>query len=701
MDDLTHHHFDATVARQRLLARLDALRRRLKWHVAVTSVLRLLLLTLVLALLSFLLDRTFRLGLAVRVALLLPAVVFVAYRAWQWLAAPLLQPIDAVTLADTIDRAAGRPGDLAPRVATLLQLDPASPHNGSAAMAHAALESADAELRRVDWLTRLNESRLGLLEMSVGGVVFVAVALVAAFPQSSGLWARRWFAGSNDPWPQKTYLTVGGLTDDRRLLVPRGEPATLFVRVRAGSVEPEQVRVSRLPGSGPRVDATMNRFAPSDFRHELPPMNTPETIRVSGGDDEPEPIRVEPIDRPRVESLRLTSQHPTDLSPTTHDFGGDSTDSRFLAQTTLRLRVRVSVALDKFVTGESGVTVNKVNDREYELAWTHERPMHFRMDLTASGTGLSAETTPLTIGLLIDQPPRVSLAYSGVRQRITPQATLPLTIDARDDYGLRDAGLVAKTEWLDADQQRQTRATTRPVYGPQQPANEKEVQLRDQFSVADLHAPPGAIVSVGAVASDARYEGSQTARSKEAVFRLVTPEDLFKEILLRQQGERAKFRKATDQAAALAQELAALSPETAGGAARRHRELLRETSRVATSLVESITEMRLNTLGTPESYALMQRSVTDPLKALAGGPMAEQRDALDATAAGGTPDAAAATGRQERIVAQMNAILKQMAQWDSFVDVINQLNEIIRLQERAKQTTDGLKTKETDSAFDN
>src|SRR3712207_7195606 len=41
---------------------------------------------------------------------------------------------------------------------------------------------------------------------------------------------------------------------------------------------------------------------------------------------------------------------------------------------------------------------------------------------------------------------------------------------------------------------------------------------------------------------------------------------------------------------------------------------------------------------------------------------------------------------QEQIVARMNEILKQMSQWDSFVDVINQLNEIIKLQEDRKST---------------
>ncbi|MGC4031966.1 MAG: hypothetical protein QM754_09580 [Tepidisphaeraceae bacterium] len=689
--------FDSAAARERLLRQLESFKHRLQWHLAVTATLKLLLLTFALALLSFLIDRTFRIGFSVRLPLLLIGVGVIGHRAWQWLIEPLMQRWDAVTLADAVDRAAGTSADLAPRVATLLQLENTG---GSTAMTHAAVRGAAERLSQVDWQAKLNDRRLGLHEIAVGAATILIAATIVAFPQSSGIWFKRWLAGSNTPWPQKTYLDIVGLTEDRRLLVPRGEAATVLVRVRPGSIEPQQITLVRRPANGSRVDAVMNRFAPSDFRHDLPPVNAAEVVEIAGGDDEPEPIRIEPIDRPRIEKLELLTQHPTDAKPVPHDFSGDDSDLRFLPQTAMRLRVRVSSPLQKFTFAENDVAVQKVDDRDYELQWTHRRPMRFQIELTASGTGLTSLVTPLSIGLLNDQPPRVSLAYSGVRQRITPRATIPITIDARDDFGLETAGLATKIDWLDANQQRQTKATTQPLFGPQHPAVEKDVQLKEMFAVTSLNPLPGALISIAATAADARYEGPQVARSKEATFRVVTPEELFKEILLRQQGERAKFRKLVDSINALRQEVAALTPTTAATVARKHRDALRETERISNVLTETLTEMRLNALGTEESYGLMQRTVIDPLKAVAGGRMVEQRDALDAAATNGPSDIAGLTTRQDRIIEQMNAILKQMAQWDSFVDVLNQLNEIIRLQEQAKQTTDRLKTKETNSAFD-
>jgi len=72
------------------------------------------------------------------------------------------------------------------------------------------------------------------------------------------------------------------------------------------------------------------------------------------------------------------------------------------------------------------------------------------------------------------------------------------------------------------------------------------VQTRT-FDVAARKLPPGAVLSLTGLATDACYTGRQTSRSRTDTFRVVSPEELFKEILLHQQAERAKFRKAIDE----------------------------------------------------------------------------------------------------------------------------------------------------------
>jgi hypothetical protein len=109
----------------------------------------------------------------------------------------------------------------------------------------------------------------------------------------------------------------------------------------------------------------------------------------------------------------------------------------------------------------------------------------------------------------------------------------------------------------------------------------------------------------------------------------------------------------------------------------------------------------------------MERNVLAPLKALQDELIGPQTAAIDslvsaATAAGAQSPAAApdadklrtALDRQEQIISRMKQILKQMAQWDSFVDVLNQLEQIIKLETGVKDRSEKLERKDTEGLFD-
>jgi uncharacterized protein YdcH (DUF465 family) len=220
--------------------------------------------------------------------------------------------------------------------------------------------------------------------------------------------------------------------------------------------------------------------------------------------------------------------------------------------------------------------------------------------------------------------------------------------------------------------------------------------------VSPLKLSPGGLLSISASATDACYTGPQTGQSRVASFRIVSPEELFREILVRQQGERAKFRRVIEQSQGLRDQINTLvSQEAASQVARQHRLVQREVFRIQNSLTEALTEMRLNALGSPEAYDLMERNIIAPMKSMHDVEMSQQRDLLDslgkADSAGQLADA---SNRQEQLISKMQDILKQMSQWDSFVDVLNQLNEIIKLETQVKTTTDDMQKKQTESIFD-
>jgi hypothetical protein len=563
-----------------------------------------------------------------------------------------------------------------------------------------AVTVADDSLRSADFESNLNEKRHRLNFRSIIVIAAVSILLILLNLGTFGLWFRRWFLGSSEPWPQKTYLAIAGLQDGR-IIVPHGEPYTLRVMAsKESSAIPDAISLRLREGKGPRTSAAMTKFASNDFRFDLPAVQTQVSFEAEGGDDDIGPYIIEPVDRPKITSLALSSQHPTEKQPVAHNFGGQDADLAFLPKTKLELTFEANVPIAEAKVSGAPAEVKQIADKKFSISWTHEKPVAMQIEMVSDRAKLTSLPTPVTIGLKIDQPPRVSLSFTGVRQRITPMAKIPLTILARDDSGIAKIELANKGEYLDADKKQQSLTSSNVLAGPFDPATEPEIQTKKEFDVTALKLVSGAILSLTASATDQRYEAPQTGVSRPATFRIVAPEELFREILLRQQSERAKFRKQIDECGKIKETLTTLaSTSTAGQVARQHRNVQHEAQRIGTTLAESIEEMRLNGLGTPEAYKMMQDKVLTPLKQMDAELMIPQRDALDGLGSQSVK-LEEVSAREDQIIAKMQEILKNMSQWDSFVDVLNQLNEIIRLQEGVKVGTDALKTKQTKDVFD-
>jgi hypothetical protein len=405
----------------------------------------------------------------------------------------------------------------------------------------------------------------------------------------------------------------------------------------------------------------------------------------------------------------------------------------FLPKTKLELTLtsNVPVAEVKLKSSQQmpgPAQLRRLSDRTFAIGWTHEAPVQLNFELVGTVGDLTSVPTPVSIGLKVDQAPRVTLQYSGVRTRITPMAHVPLNVQTRDDYGVIKVDLATRIEPPASPESigsaTQPSATSKPATAPAvaardgvipllapstQPssqavpslAGQLESQFKHEFDVSAEKLSPGALLSFAARATDACYTGAQTGTSRTVTFRVVTPEELFREILLRQQAERSRFRKGIAESEKLRADLASLSsPDAASALARQHRLTQREVGRIANALTECLTEMRLNVLGGPEAWDLMENGIIKPLRTLNDGLMSEQRDTLDGLSRTVDPKRLAEAGtRQEQIVTAMNQILKQMSQWDSFVDVINQLNEIIKLQDNVKNNTEKLKEKQAEDVF--
>jgi hypothetical protein len=694
---------------QSLIDRLNEFRRHVRGRLLFEGLARLLAATVVLAVITFILDRVFRLSLPARVAMVVAAGIALCMVIWRELIAPLRLKLDPLTLAAALDRMSGRnDGFITSRVGTVLEL-PATLQQAkppSMAMVHLAASQCHSALAEIDFDAKLNDRRRNWAFAIFLFAVIFPILLASSAPSSTRLWVARMLAGSNEPWPQKTYLEVAGLANGV-IVVPRGEAFVLRVKASESSVVPELVSIRFREGEARREEENLTSFGKNDFRYEFSSITAPVEVEVFGGDAAIGPFTLRPADRPHITDLKLIAQHPTEKQPTTYNFNGDS-DLSFLPRTHVQLLFGASTAIAEAhikssTTQPSQADLRQLDDTHFTMEWTHNAGVQLEIELVSRDAHLASAPTTVTVGLKVDQPPRVTLGYTGVKLRVTSRAKIPLTVDARDDYGLASVSLSAKNESPDPANPGHllTSILAIPLYGPVNPTTETEIQPKQNLELESLKLPIGSLVTVNASATDACYLGPQTTASRPITFRVVAPEELFREILLRQQAERAKFRKQADEVRSMREQMNLVtSADNVQTLAHRHRAMQHEVTRITTALTESLTEMRLNQLGTDEAYELMQKNVLTPLQRLNEELLNAQKDALDSLSPTDGAALAAVESRQDDTYTRMNEILHQMSQWDSFVDVLNQLNEVIKLQDQAEQKTTELKKKETEGIFD-
>ncbi len=184
----------------------------------------------------------------------------------------------------------------------------------------------------------------------------------------------------------------------------------------------------------------------------------------------------------------------------------------------------------------------------------------------------------------------------------------------------------------------------------------------------------------------------QTGRSSALALQVVSPDELFYEILIRQRAERTKFL-AVVEATEKQTPILAGNP-TADDYLTMMRQLhsgSRQLDQIAGRIADTLQEMKLNQIGSPKSHRLLQEGVIDPLRALTTGPMNQLRGLLQTLAgAGASPGANKEAARRlhQETVTKMRNILDQMSQWESFVNVVNQVAEVIRMQQKVLQETE-------------
>ena len=718
--------------RQAVTARLAALRKRLRNALAIEGGVWMLTVLLGLVALSLAVDWWLRLSTAVRMPLAIIALcgfVVLAYRKLIW---SLRLSGNDLDWAEVLDRR--RPG-VGESIANVLQL----PHlldrgvHASPSMIHATVTRQALEFGRVDLDGLVNVGRQRKLLCALALLLVASVALPLIWPAVANLWARRWLLGSDVRWPQQTYVSIRGANDGRPILAARGESLVLEVSsspkferrpqgwLLKGRGEPLLVETDAAPKSqlpaqvairyrlsnGQSRQGNFTHFEGGTFRYELPPVSEPLHFSLTADDDWLGPIDVQPIDRPSVESLVITARTPGSKTPQKFRAGETESQLLFLPKTQVEMNVTSRQDLEdaQLVTKEGPMHLSRIDDRKYTTKWEMSQPLTLELNLVGKVGGLSSKPYFLTIGLLIDRDPRVMVRSSGVGRRVTPQAQIPLSLRVLDDFGVTDVTLELERTGVEQEKLKTT-STTVDLGGPDasQGRDASEFEQTHVVRVAQHKAVAGNILKLRASARDNCVLGAHTGQSRWLSFQVVTPEELFYEILTRQREQRARFAARHQTAKGQLEALDRLEkPEGTAGMLRAHQVVSRQVWQIANYLDASLEEMKLNELGTIQTRELLATSIIAPMRELHGKQLTAMRRELDRLATARTIEPASkqeALKLQRGVIETMQRILERMSQWESFVDVVNQLRQIRKLQDFVLKSTEQTQKDRTEDVFD-
>lgn len=724
-------------ARDRLRAELARLRRRLRLELGLELLTEAAAAIVAVGALLVALDWRLRPGLPARGALLAVAsaaiLAFVAVRAARrWRAARL----DDLTFALTLDRL--RPG-LGQQVADVLQLPDqldAPGASASPAMIRLAVHRAVEALASSGWTRLWNRGRTASHVALAALALAVPAAFAALAPDAARLSLARWLLGSDERWPQSTYLAVVNLDGRGRLLAPRDERALLEVRSDVPLIEerggrwavggrgaplllrrkpeglrhPEVVTVRERSPKAPTRSANMTETSPAHYQYEFPPASESSTFDLAGGDDWLGPITVERVDRPALAKTQLRVKEPGTADPEFREVEDSPARRMFLpdSEVELTLEGTQDLAAAKLIANPGPPPpLERVGPRSFRARWTMTEAVTFEIVLTSAETGLTSKPSFLSIGLLRDREPRVTLRATGVGGRVTPSATIPLTLAATDDFGLAALRVQAERSAVVAESdgaEPRTKKSGIAIPFEADPARPTlDHQARHDVSLQADPPAVGTLLRFTGEADDRCARGAQTGRSGVLAFSVVSPDELFYEILIRQRAERAKFMALVDAAEKRTPALQGdPKPEEIVAFARAEQAAARQVGQIGGRIADALVEMKLNQIGSAKSHRLLQEGVVDPLRALAAGPMPQLHAALQALAAADAkgPAKDEARRRHDEVVTTMRQVLEQMSQWESFVDVVNQVAEVIEMERKVLQQTEKARESRAQEVFD-
>lgn len=513
--------------------RFGAVRRRLLRTILLTGVAYLLMWTMALSLLCFLADYLFRLPPAIRAVGIGLELVALGVVAFLRLVRPLRIRHDDDDIALMLERA--HP-ELRSRVISSVQLgreDAEEDVRHSRAMI-GALQSETVTMTRSMDFRGVVSLRL-LKRVAIGALIVAAIAagVSVRWHRQLGVWATRLTLKAAE-YPTATIIDDGSVEPGDKTL-PLGDPVSLAICVSEEGVVPEAglVRIVTEDEESIRVPAL--RVA-GDVRYEATVENvvTPFTYQFEIGDARSALHTIKFTPRPALAELRLTVRPPryTGLPVTETESGDVSAPLGSMVE----LRGRATKPLKS-----ATLYIGELPPMPLEIGGDQGRKVRGSFEVLGNNSyhillrdreELAEKEPPqYMITGQRDRPPLVKIRKPQRDRNVTPYALVPLSLLARDDYG------VAKAE-IRATILRGTSAQAEPELG--EPVTiplagefgQKIVELEYLWDLRTLRVEPGNSITFYVMVTDNHEpRPANTARSLTRELLIVKPEVLFRQLM--------------------------------------------------------------------------------------------------------------------------------------------------------------------------
>ncbi len=626
------------------------------------------------------------------------------------------------------------------------------PLAGSPALRARVISQATAELEPLDLRSALSPRPVYRVALAALAMLILGSSVWLSAPRTAKLALTRLvLPGSAASWPRKNNLALRKVV--RRVAL--GQPFEVEVYDTQGAPLPDEVFIfyryddAQVRPGQPGISAERAkvvkepmRFVNNALLARKEPVLRPFSYRIEGGDHRSMPwIRLEVVEPPAVERLRLTLSYPEYPGwPETHD---DRPHLRALDGTRVSVRGWTTKPISQVtVCLEDGQRIpGRALAKGYQFVapvpgaegFVVKRSGAWWIELV-DREGLSSGSEPrYELQYVPDQPPTAAIDSPEATLYVTPQASVPIRVSARDDLALRKLQLaLARSDRTDAGEE------TLPLYeGPQTvppppggegstsawlPDDQGESQSAEMvLELAPLELAAGTEVTLTAVAFD--YRGQQGSGPPRKLV-VITPAELQDRVAQRQASILAELGRLLRLQRESRSHLAdlALQWEKVPEVARQdvdhlqsaelaqqnvERGLVSPSEGVASQVESLLADLKHNKVDSPDAQRHLQR-LLDAIASLAANELPEISRALtgafkraaelaeDASRSNGKPsppderllaEIDSAGRNQEQVLETLEQLVSDLSEWDNYRRFHRDIGQLRRDQQALAEAT--------------